>query len=34
VPRVSFVAGTLPVGWRREGRNLIPPDDEPNPPER
>lgn len=26
VPRVSFVAGTLPMGWRREGRNLIPPD--------
>ncbi len=29
VPRVSFVAGTLPPGWRREGRNLVPPDDEP-----
>jgi SAM-dependent methyltransferase len=26
VPRVSFVAGTLPPGWRREGENLIPPD--------
>ena len=31
VPRVSFVAGTLPTGWRREGRNLIPPGDEPAP---
>jgi SAM-dependent methyltransferase len=27
IPRVSFVAGTLPPGWRREGENLIPPDD-------
>ncbi|MBF6601155.1 MAG: class I SAM-dependent methyltransferase [Dehalococcoidia bacterium] len=26
VPRASFIAGTLPPGWRREGRNLIPPD--------
>lgn len=25
VPRVSFIAGTLPPGWRREGDNLIPP---------
>jgi SAM-dependent methyltransferase len=25
IPRVSFVAGTLPEGWRQEGRNLIPP---------
>ena len=30
VPRASFVAGTLPPGWRREGENLIPPD-EPAP---
>lgn len=27
VPRASFIAGTLPPGWRREGENLIPPDD-------
>jgi SAM-dependent methyltransferase len=26
VPRASFIAGTLPPGWRREGQNLIPPD--------
>jgi len=26
VPRASFVASTLPPGWRLEGRNLIPPD--------
>ncbi|MHB8685528.1 MAG: class I SAM-dependent methyltransferase [Dehalococcoidia bacterium] len=26
IPRVSFIAGTLPPGWRREGRNLIAPD--------
>ncbi|HZP58267.1 MAG TPA: class I SAM-dependent methyltransferase [Dehalococcoidia bacterium] len=26
VPRASFVAGTLPPGWRREGENLIPPE--------
>jgi SAM-dependent methyltransferase len=30
VPRASFVAGTLPPGWRREGNNIIPPDD-PSP---
>jgi SAM-dependent methyltransferase len=29
VPRVSFVAGTLPPGWRREGENIIPPPDQP-----
>jgi phosphoethanolamine N-methyltransferase len=27
VPRASFIAGTLPPGWRREGDNLIPPPD-------
>ena len=27
VPRASFIAGTLPPGWRREGNNIIPPDD-------
>jgi SAM-dependent methyltransferase len=27
VPRASFVAGTLAPGWRREGDNLIPPDE-------
>jgi hypothetical protein len=26
VPRASFVASTLPPGWRQEGANLIPPD--------
>ena len=26
VPRASFIAGTLPQGWRREGENLIPPE--------
>lgn len=26
VPRASFIAGTLPPGWRREGENLIPPE--------
>lgn len=26
IPRASFIAGTLPPGWRREGENLIPPD--------
>lgn len=25
VPRASFIAATLPPGWRREGDNLIPP---------
>ncbi|MBI5284263.1 MAG: class I SAM-dependent methyltransferase [Chloroflexi bacterium] len=25
VPRASFIAGTLPPGWRREGEQLIPP---------
>ena len=25
VPRVSFIAATLPPGWRIEGRNLIAP---------
>lgn len=25
VPRASFIGGTLPPGWRREGENLIPP---------
>ena len=29
VPRASFVAAVLPPGWRREGNNLIPPDDAP-----
>jgi SAM-dependent methyltransferase len=29
VPRASFIAGTLPPGWRREGENLIPPEDPP-----
>jgi SAM-dependent methyltransferase len=29
VPRATFVAGTLPPGWRREGGNLIPPDEPP-----
>jgi SAM-dependent methyltransferase len=27
IPRVSFIAGTLPPGWRREGENLIPPNE-------
>jgi len=27
VPRASFIAGTLPPGWRVEGGNLIPPPD-------
>lgn len=34
VPRASFIAGTLPPGWRREGNNLIPPPEpgqEPQP---
>jgi SAM-dependent methyltransferase len=26
IPRTSFIAGTLPPGWRREGENLIPPE--------
>lgn len=26
VARASFIAGTLPPGWRREGQNLIPPE--------
>ena len=26
VARASFIAGTLPSGWRREGENLIPPE--------
>ncbi|MDP9237471.1 MAG: methyltransferase domain-containing protein [Chloroflexota bacterium] len=26
IPRASFIAGTLPPGWRREGENLIPPE--------
>jgi SAM-dependent methyltransferase len=26
VPRASFIAGTLPPGWRREGNNIIPPE--------
>jgi SAM-dependent methyltransferase len=29
VPRASFIGGTLPPGWRIEGRNLIPPDATP-----
>jgi ubiquinone/menaquinone biosynthesis C-methylase UbiE len=29
VPRASFVAGTLPPGWHREGNSLIPPDEDP-----
>jgi SAM-dependent methyltransferase len=29
VPRASFIAGTLPPGWRREGENLIPPEEPP-----
>jgi SAM-dependent methyltransferase len=28
VPRASFIAGTLPPGWRVEGGNLIPPPEE------
>jgi SAM-dependent methyltransferase len=27
VPRASFIASTLAPGWRREGNNLIPPDE-------
>jgi SAM-dependent methyltransferase len=27
IPRASFIAGTLPPGWRREGDNLVPPDE-------
>ena len=29
VPRASFIGGTLAPGWRREGDNLIPPDEPP-----
>lgn len=33
-PRASFIAGTLPPGWRREGNNLIgPPDPAPEAPD-
>lgn len=29
IPRVSFIAATLPPGWTMEGNNLVPPDGEP-----